>query len=176
MISIQTERLMIRQFVESDLDDYYDIVKDRENAKAAGFQYAHQKTDAAYLLHSAITQGMIFAIVETSTQRVVGSIGFYPKIASNGEQAEDAAELGYVLNRSYWGKGYMTEAVQNLIKVVFDRQLLNTIWASILDDNTRSKHVLEKSGFHYVDTFTHSEHALYQPGKTEIIYRLDREG
>ncbi len=77
MISIQTERLMIRQFVESDLDDYYDIVKDRENAKAAGFQYAHQKTDAAYLLHAAsYYSGMIFAIVETSTQRVVGSIGF----------------------------------------------------------------------------------------------------
>ncbi len=33
----------------------------------------------------------------------------------------------------------MTEAVQNLIKVVFDRQLLNTIWASILDDNISVK-------------------------------------
>lgn len=175
MITIHTERLMIRQFVESDLDDYYAIVKDRENAKAAGFQYAHHKADAAYLLHAAIVQGMVFAIVEASTQRVIGSIGFYPKIAPNGEQAEDTAELGYVLNRLYWGKGYMTEAVQQLIKVVFDQQLLKTIWASILDDNTKSRRVLEKSGFHYVDTFTHPEHALYQPGKTEIIFRRDRE-
>lgn len=175
MISIKTERLTIRQFVESDLDDYYAIVGDAQSAKTAGFQYAHRKTDAAYMLRSAISQGMVFAIVETMTQRVIGSIGLYPRIASSGEQEEDSAEIGYVLNRSYWGQGYMTEAAKALIKTVFDQQLLTTIWASFLDDNLGSKGVLEKLGFYYVDRFTHSPHALYQPGKTEVVYRLDRD-
>lgn len=176
MITIQTERLTIRQFVESDLNDYYAIVGDPENAREAGFQYAHQKTDAAYLLRSAIKQGMVFAIVETLTQRVIGSIGLYPRIGKNGEQEADAAEIGYVLNREYWGQGYMTEAGQALITTVFKHQLLTTIWASILEDNQRSKRVLEKLGFQYVDQFTHSKHDFYQPGQTEMIYRIDRKG
>lgn len=176
MISIQTERLTIRQFVESDLDDYYAIVGDPENAKEAGFQYAHHKTDAAYLLRSAIKQGMVFAIVETLTQRVIGSIGLYPRIADNGEREEQAAEIGYVLNRIYWGQGYMTEAADALIKTVFAHQLVSTIWASFLEDNQRSKRVLEKVGFHYVDQFTHSKHDFYQPGQTEVVYRIDRKG
>ena len=174
MINIQTERLTIRQFVESDLDDYFAIVGDPKNAKAAGFQYAHHKTDAAYLLQTAIKQGMVFAIVETLTQHVIGSVGLYPKIGQNGEQEADAAEIGYVLNRAYWGQGIMTEAAASLIKTVVDQQLLKTIWASFLDDNQRSQRVLENLGFYYVDKFTHSAHAIYQPGKTEIIYRLDR--
>lgn len=176
MITIQTERLAIRQFVASDLDDYYAIVGDPVNAKAAGFQYAHHKEDAAYLLRSAMMQGMVFAIVVSATQRVIGSIGLYPRITPNGEQEKGAAELGYVLNRSYWGNGYMTEAASGLIKTVFEQQLLDTIWASCLAENQQSKRVLEKLGFYYVDRFKHSDHALYQPGATEMIYRLDREG
>ncbi|MCH5462793.1 GNAT family N-acetyltransferase [Lactobacillus sp. LC28-10] len=175
MLMIKTERLTIRQFVESDLDDYYAIVGDVDSARAAGFQYAHRKADAAYMLRSAISQGMVFAIVETVTQRVIGSIGLYPRIASSGEQEEDSAEIGYVLNQSYWGQGYMTEAAESLIRTVFDQRLLKTIWASFLEDNLRSKGVLEKLGFYYVDRFTHSPHALYEPGKTEVIYRRDRE-
>lgn len=173
MPKIQTQRLTMRQFAASDLDDYYAIVGDQENAKAAGFQYAHHKADADYLLRSAIKQKMVFAIVETLTQRVIGSIGLYPKLAENGEQERHAAEIGYVLNRDYWGQGYMTEAAAGLIKAVSDHQLLQTIWASFLSDNTRSKRVLEKLGFHYFGEFTHSQYALYQPGKVEVIYRLD---
>ncbi|GAX04926.1 N-acetyltransferase [Secundilactobacillus pentosiphilus] len=173
MPTIHTQRLMMRQFVASDLDDYYAIVGDQENAKAAGFQYARRREDADYLLQTAIKQEMVFAIVERVTQRVIGSIGLYPKLAENGERERGAAEIGYVLNRSYWGQGYMTEAAAGLVKAVFNQQLLQTIWASFLSENTRSKRVLEKLGFHYFDEFTHSKYALYQPGKVEVVYRLD---
>ncbi|MTV81868.1 GNAT family N-acetyltransferase [Secundilactobacillus folii] len=174
MENIQTKRLLLRPFVESDLADFYAFVGDAQSAHSAGFQYAHSESDAAYMLKS-LTKKKIFAIVELRTQRVIGSIGLYPRMGNDGLQEPRTADLGYVLNRSYWGQGYMTEAGQALIKALFDQNELDTIWASHLQDNQRSKRVIQKLGFHYVDAFTHSQTALFQPGATELIYRRDRE-
>lgn len=172
--NIKTKRLTLRPFVESDLEDFYAFVGDAESARQAGFQYAHNQADAAYILKATIKHGTVYAIVETRTKRVIGSIGLYPRIGKDGVAESRAADLGYVLSRSFWGRGYMTEAGQGLVQAVFAHDLLDTIWASHLQDNQRSKHVLEKLGFHYVDTFVHSPHAFFQPGQTELIYRLDQ--
>lgn len=174
-LELTTARLLLRPFVESDLTDYFDIVKNPQSAKAAGFQYARNLEDAHYLLKQAMRQGLVMAVVERTTSRVIGSIGFYDRITPEGEVAAQECDLGYVLNEAYWGKGYMTEAGQALIHAAFSRQRYDVIWASFLKDNAASQRVLVKLGFHYVDEFQHPQNALYQPGQTEIIYQLTRE-
>ncbi|WP_461244988.1 GNAT family N-acetyltransferase [Secundilactobacillus muriivasis] len=173
-LELTTARLKLRPFVESDLNDYFEIVKNQQSAKAAGFQYARNLEDAHYLLKQTMRQGFVLAVVERTTARVIGSIGFYDRITSEGEVSDQECDLGYVLNEAYWGHGYMTEAGQALIHAVFDRQLFNVIWASFLKTNAQSQRVLVKLGFHYVDEFQHPQNALYQPGQTEVIYQLAR--
>lgn len=174
-VELRTDRLELRPFVESDVADYFEIVGDPVSAKAAGFQYAHELADASYLLKQTMKQELIFAIVEKTTHHVIGSIGFYPRVGKDGLTEAHTAELGYVLNRAYWGHGYMPEAGQALLAQFVGSGVFETVWASHLADNDRSKRVLLKLGFAHVDTFVHPATALYQPGETELVYRLDRE-
>jgi [ribosomal protein S5]-alanine N-acetyltransferase len=55
-------------------------------------------------------------------------------------------ELGYVLARKYWGRGYMTEAVKRLIATAFEDAAVYRVWAVCDVDNLASARVMEKSG------------------------------
>jgi RimJ/RimL family protein N-acetyltransferase len=55
-------------------------------------------------------------------------------------------ELGYVLARRYWGRGYMTEAVKGLIAWALKQQDIYRIWAVCDIDNVASARVMEKAG------------------------------
>jgi [ribosomal protein S5]-alanine N-acetyltransferase len=55
-------------------------------------------------------------------------------------------ELGYVLAREYWGRGYMTEAVKSVIKTAFEDAAVYRVWAVCDVDNVASARVMEKAG------------------------------
>jgi ribosomal-protein-alanine N-acetyltransferase len=55
-------------------------------------------------------------------------------------------ELGYVLARKYWGKGYMTEAVEAVIDRAFKQPEIYRVWAVCDIDNLASARVMEKAG------------------------------
>lgn len=56
------------------------------------------------------------------------------------------AELGYVLARSVWGQGYMTEAVQTIVHVALDELPLSRVAAVCDVENAASARVLDKAG------------------------------
>lgn len=167
---LQTDRLLLRPFLESDLADYYEIVGNPNSALAAGFQTARTLEDAQFMLRRAMSTEMVYALVEKRTEKVIGSIGLYEKMGKDGSPIYDESELGYVLNQAFWGRGYMPEAGAGLIDYVTKERLFQKIWASSLKDNERSQRVLIKLGFALVDQFQHSDHAFYQPGQLELIY------
>jgi RimJ/RimL family protein N-acetyltransferase len=57
------------------------------------------------------------------------------------------AEIGYILGREHWGRGYMGEALPALIGHAFDAMDLNRLEADIDPRNTASANVLERLGF-----------------------------
>lgn len=73
--------------------------------------------------------------------------------------------IGYAMSEKYWGKGFMTEAVQAVIKYGFDVLKLDLISAYCYPFNSQSKRVLEKNGFKYEGTLKQVE-KLYN-GKIE---------
>ncbi len=56
-------------------------------------------------------------------------------------------ELGYVLARAYWNRGFMTEAVQVVTAWALNQPDIYRVWAICDIDNTASVRVLEKTGF-----------------------------
>ena len=58
----------------------------------------------------------------------------------------DSAEVGYVLNPSYWGKGIATEALTRVLQFGFEELKLNRIEAKFIQGNDRSRRVMEKVG------------------------------
>ena len=57
-----------------------------------------------------------------------------------------SAEGGYSLNRSYWNRGIMTEALDEVLRYGFEQLRLNRIEAQYETDNPASGRVMEKAG------------------------------
>jgi RimJ/RimL family protein N-acetyltransferase len=56
------------------------------------------------------------------------------------------AELGYVLGRAYWGRGYMSEALRAVVGAMLARDGIHRVWAVCDVENVASARVLEKAG------------------------------
>ena len=81
-----------------------------------------------------------------NTQLLIGSIGIVPDLKRENPQVR---MLGYWLDEAYWGKGYMTEAVQAVLNYGFNELQLSLITANCYPHNKRSQQVLERNGFIY---------------------------
>lgn len=64
----------------------------------------------------------------------------------------DETEVGYLLDRPYWGKGYATEAARASLEFGFKNFELDHIIALVHPENLASQRVIEKCGMAYVDT------------------------
>jgi [ribosomal protein S5]-alanine N-acetyltransferase len=80
------------------------------------------------------------AIVELPSKSVVGSAGLRIQ-----DWRHRRADLGYILRRDRWGRGYMTEAVKLLLKLGFTLGI-HRIEATCRPENLASARVLQKSG------------------------------
>ena len=83
-------------------------------------------------------------IVLTETRQLIGWCGLEIISPENRE-----AEIGYALHRSYWRRGYMTEAAHAMIKTGFVELQLHRIFATCHPENRGSIRVLEKLGMRY---------------------------
>lgn len=78
-----------------------------------------------------------------SEERIIGIVGI-SNIVRGGFQA---AYLGYNIDEHYQGKGYMTEALEEIIAFAFSALNLHRLMANYRPDNLASGRVLEKLGF-----------------------------
>lgn len=65
----------------------------------------------------------------------------------NINQKVDMVTLGYFLEESSWGKGIASEAVNGMVKFLFNEIMVNRIQAEVMVENLQSKKVLLKNGF-----------------------------
>ena len=93
-----------------------------------------------------------WAIVPDGESAAVGTTGF--NVFSPNDLR---AELGYGLERAWWGKGLMTAATRACIAYAFEELGLNRVEAHVLDDNERSLRVLEKLGFRREGCFANTK-------------------
>jgi ribosomal-protein-alanine N-acetyltransferase len=84
--------------------------------------------------------GLVLAIEERATGRVVGNV------ALMGLERARRAELGYVLARSCWGRGYTTEAAGLILHHAFTQMELEEVVAYVNPRNERSRRVLLRLG------------------------------
>jgi len=70
--------------------------------------------------------------------RAIGGISCYLE--------EDSAEIGFLLNRRYWGRGYTTEAAAAIVAWLFSETSISRVWATCDAENLASGRVLEKVG------------------------------
>lgn len=132
------------------LEDKDDLAENLNNLKVLnnlrdGLPYPYTPADAENYILSILSADPenTFAFAITAEERVIGSIGVF---RCNNIHFR-TAELGYYIGEPYWGKGYMTSAVKQICRHVFETTNIVRIFAEPFAQNTASCRVLEKAGF-----------------------------
>ena len=149
-LQIETERLILRAFKQSDLDDFYEYAKVEGVGERAGWKHHESKDESQQILNSFISHDKTFAIVLKENSKVIGSLGVeeYGMEEALTEFFEyQGREIGYVLSKDYWGKGIMPEAVKAVINYLFNELNLDFLTCGYYEFNSQSKRVQEKCGF-----------------------------
>mgnify|MGYP000756238636 FL=1 len=152
---IKTERLLLRPFRESDAEDFFKCCQNPNIGNNAGWKPHGSLEESQEILRSVfISQSGIWAIILKEDGRLIGSVGIIPDPKRENPQAR---MLGYWLDESHWGKGYMTEAVQSVLDYGFNTLQLSLITANCYPHNERSQQVLKRHGFIYEGTLHQAE-------------------
>ncbi|MBQ7338432.1 MAG: GNAT family N-acetyltransferase [Clostridia bacterium] len=154
MSILETERLILRPWLLTDLEDLYEYSKDEKVASMAGWNPHISKDDAVNALNQYITQEYHWAIVLKSENKVVGAIKLNP---DNNRGKYYAKAISFVLSPIYWGQGIMTEAAKSVIRYAFNELEIDLLSAFHYSENYRSKRVIEKCGFEYEITLPKSK-------------------
>ncbi len=158
---LQTERLILRQMRDSDLDAVFAIFGDAETCRYFTVQncepYAtpdEARRDVLDWAQMAFEQrrGLRWGLTRIGSDDLIGTAGF-----NWWDRDNRCAEIGYDLNRHYWGQGLMTEAVHAMLRWGFSHMALNRIEADTTEGNIGSIRVLEKCGFTHEGTM-HERH------------------
>ena len=150
-VILETDRLILRAWEITDLDDFFEYASVEGVGEKAGWEHHKSKDKSLEILKMFIEEKKVFAIVLKENQKVIGSIG----IEELGEELDKdldnlpGRELGYVLNKDYWNKGIMTEAVSKVVDYCFNTLKLNFLMASYFNYNITSKRVLENLNFKF---------------------------
>ncbi len=115
---IETERLLLRPFKQTDLEDLYEYASVEGVGEMAGWKHHESKTETQSIMNSFISKDKVFAICLKENNKVIGTVGienYGLEDALTEFKDYSGRELGYVLSKDYWGKGLMPEAV-NAVK------------------------------------------------------------
>lgn len=155
MRSIKTERLILRDFIETDWDAINAMLSDIEATR-----YMHFSTWTAEQRHSWFTwciansqlpapDAYNWALVLNATSETIGWFGIG---GSSHPVVENERDFGYLLARSAWNNGYMTEALNAVLHFEFETLHSPYIGATCETANPASARVMEKAGMHHLKT------------------------
>lgn len=165
---IDTERLRLRPWRPNDLLDFYEYASVPGVGEMAGWPHHTSLDETQKILDQFIKGEEVFALVLKSTDKVIGSLGVH-KV----EQEPLAKEIGYVLNRDYWGQGIMVEAVKAVLDLLFIETDIPELLCCCSTINDQSRRVMEKAGFLYARSFDRKREV---PGsEASYEYRITRE-
>jgi RimJ/RimL family protein N-acetyltransferase len=144
VVTLETERLLLRMFREEDFEAYAEFCADPDVMR---YLTGKPMTRVEAWRHMAMMVGHwtlrgygMWAVEERATGAFLGRIGF------NDPQGWPAFEIGWTLGRQYWGKGYATEGARVALDYAFHKLDKPHVISLIHRENRGSIAVAEKLG------------------------------
>lgn len=160
-IFAETERLILREIVSTDRNGLFKIDSDPDVNTYLGrkpVENIEQIDDIIQFIRNQYIENGIgrWAMIEKSTTNFIGWTGLkFVKETTNNHC--NYYDLGYRLNKKYWGKGLATEAAKASLNYGFNDLNLNEIYAMADSKNSASRNVIEKVGLKHIETFEFNE-------------------
>ena len=181
-VKIETERLLLRPWKQSDLDDFFAYASVDGVGQMAGWKPHANKDESQSILDRFIANKHTFAIEYRG--KVIGSLGIqeYKEERFPAFQEKKCREIGYALSKDFWGQGIMPEAVGAVVRYLFCEVGLDAIFCSHFLSNKQSARVQEKCGFrHYAYGTFETHFGTTEDDETNVLTReewltLERKG
>jgi [ribosomal protein S5]-alanine N-acetyltransferase len=170
-----TDRLIIRQWKETDSKDLFEYGQSELVGPSAGWAPHRDEEESIEIIRMFLANGESFAVVLKSENKVIGGIGLHNRKPDESLEDLNQGEIGYVLNPKYWGKGYIPEAVNGLLKYGFEERSLDLIWCGHYDFNHNSRRVNEKCGLTYRFQKNERLKLLDNREVTTLYYSISRD-
>ncbi|HEV2764908.1 MAG TPA: GNAT family N-acetyltransferase [Pyrinomonadaceae bacterium] len=166
MMTLETERLVLRQWREEDFETYARICADPEVMRFLGgkpFNRLEAWRHMAFLVGHWHLRGYGHWVVEEKQSgRLLGRVGFL------NPEGWPGFELGWTLGRESWGKGYATEGARRALEYAFTEMGREHVISLIAPENRASIRVAERLG-------EKPEGRTELMGREVLIYGISRE-
>lgn len=167
MVNLETERLILRMLRESDFDAYAEGCADPEVMRYLGdgqpvARPMAWRNLAMMVGHWSLRGYGVWAVEERSSGVLVGRVGFW------NPEGWPGFELGWMLRRSFWGRGYATEAARVALRHAFTQLRQPHVISLIHPENAASIRVALRLGERLAGT----AEVMARPA---LVYRINRE-
>ena len=165
-MSIVTDRLILRPFLETDAADVYKYLKEPSVNCFACMRLNSLEEARAEVKRRLGETEYHFAIALKDSGKVIGEIEAYPEPGDphgSGDSPRDTFSPCWMLNENYQGKGYAFEAARAFFDYLFSRKGERRIYAYTEDYNLASQRLCEKLGMRREGVFLEFISFVAQP-------------
>ena len=136
---MESSRLVIRHFKENDLDNLYKLLSDKDVMRYLESPFSKGKT-ADFLREAGLCEESLIYAVDDRNGCFIGYVIYH-------KYEEGSYEIGWVLYKEEWNKGYAQELTQMLIQDARDKS--RNLVIECLPEQEISKRVALANGFVY---------------------------
>ncbi len=177
VFSIRGSRVLIRDLVETDRDDFLGWASDEPMYAHMTFRFASKEeatTEFERLLHHPSRRAFPRKAYYTAVLHIDGDRSRFAGISGFDVHRDGTGEFGWYLASPFWNKGLATEASELLLRLGFEDLDLALIKATCDPLNAASRRVLEKSGLHLVGERPHPR-PTWQGPRPRLEFAVSRD-
>ncbi len=146
MTSLQTQRLIVRDYLKTDITGLHELLSDKTNMYFLDDIVSNSLEASQKNLEAAMSNadGHYFCVCNKTTGEFIGSVGY--TITADTPLGK-VVHMGYFILPKHQGQGYTTEAVKKVIEFAFTQDDCIRITTGCYEANIQSKKVMDKVGF-----------------------------
>jgi ribosomal-protein-alanine N-acetyltransferase len=166
---IETERLLLRELLLSDVDGMFEMDSNPNVHRFVGkkpLTNIDESRDQIEKIQEQYKKNGIgrWAVILKETNEFIGWSGI-KLISAEINKHQNFYEIGYRFIEKHWGKGYATEAGKAFVDYAFNEMKVEALYAYADEGNENSRKILEKLGLRYINSFEYEN-------ELEVWYEL----
>lgn len=173
-MTIETPRLILRPWKETDAAELYRHAKNPNVGPSAGWSPHKNQEESLQIIRTVLSGAETYALTLRGEDLPIGSIELMRWDSAHTHMENTELELGYWLAEPFWGQGLMPEAAEALLHRAFVYYLCEAVWCGSFEGNEQSRRVQEKCGFLYDHSVVNRPLSSGEL-RTEHFSRLSRE-
>lgn len=145
--SLEGEKIYFKKLDPNEAEAVHEYASDKETKRFIGWRLMNKVEETRSFIEEMIRREeaethLYASVVLKTTGKVIGTVMIFAF-----DKEANQAEVGYVFNKQYWGKGYGTEAVALMTNYAKEELKLHRLNANVVAENYGSARILEKSAF-----------------------------